>query len=70
MTIMVGIDMHVKTLVCEIGIGRKKPKKKNFSNNHMGHEELIHYIEEMKQITIAASRRNQTVGANWIRNII
>ena len=50
MTIMVGIDMHVKTLVCEIGHGKKAPKKKTFTNETIGHYRLMDYIDEQKQI--------------------
>ena len=50
MIIMVGIDMHVKTLVCEIGIGKKKPRQKTYSNDYTGYLNLIHYIEEAKRI--------------------
>lgn len=50
MTIMIGIDMHVKTLVTEIGYGKKQPKKKTFRNNADGHAELINIIDEMKKV--------------------
>ncbi len=50
MTIMIGIDMHVKTLVTEIGYGKNPPQKKTFKNNTKGREELIKAIEEMKKV--------------------
>lgn len=48
MTIMVGIDMHVKTLVCEIGYNKKKPIRKIFKNNAEGHKLFIEYIRDIK----------------------
>lgn len=49
MSIMIGIDMHVKNLVCEIGFGKKKPKKKTYLNNKIGHELLMEDIENIKK---------------------
>lgn len=49
MYIMVGIDMHVKNLVCEIGYNKKKPIKKVFKNDLQGHLLLISLIEDMKE---------------------
>ena len=49
MVIMVGVDMHVKTLVCEIGYNKKSPDKKTFLNNDVGHNLLIKCIEETKR---------------------
>ena len=49
MVIMIGIDMHVKTLICEIGYNKKNPIKKTYKNNIEGHELLIEYIEEIKK---------------------
>lgn len=51
MTIMVGIDMHVKDLVCEIGYGLVEPKRKRFANTHEGHIQLLRAIEELKSET-------------------
>ncbi len=49
MTIIIGIDMHVKTLVCEIGYGKMFPFKKTFANDLEGHQMLFAYIEKLKQ---------------------
>ena len=46
MTIMVGIDMHVKTLVCLIGYQLEKPQSITFKNDHEGRLELISLIED------------------------
>jgi transposase len=48
MSIMIGIDMHVKNLVCEIGFNKKKPVKRTYLNDEIGHELLIKDIEAMK----------------------
>jgi len=48
MTIMVGIDMHAKQLVCEIGYGRIVPQKCTFANTLTGHLELIAAITTLK----------------------
>lgn len=48
MTIIVGIDMHVKNLVCEIGYGKDFPYKKTFKNNLDGHKALFSFIESLK----------------------
>jgi transposase len=48
MTIMVGIDMHVKTLVCEIGYDRGEPKRVTFPNDLFGHLDLFNQIEGLK----------------------
>ena len=48
MTIIIGIDMHVKNLVCEIGYGKDFPYKKTFSNDLSGHKLLFFYIENLK----------------------
>lgn len=49
MTIIVGIDMHVKNLVCEIGYGKNFPHKQTFSNDLSGHNALFSYIEKLKK---------------------
>jgi transposase len=49
MTIIVGIDMHVKNLVCEIGYGKNFPYKKVFPNDFAGHQALFYYIEHLKK---------------------
>ncbi len=49
MTIIVGIDMHVKNLVCEIGYGKNFPHKQTFSNDLSGHTALFFYIEKLKK---------------------
>ena len=50
MSIMLGIDMHVKNLVCEIGFEKKKPTKRVYLNTKDGHELLIKDIEKMKSM--------------------
>jgi transposase len=50
MSIMIGIDMHVKNLVCEIGFGKKNPIKRTYLNNKSGHELLMKDIEYMKVV--------------------
>jgi transposase len=49
MAIMVAIDMHVKNLVCEMGYGKRKPKRRTFTNDLEGHESLLYEIEMMKE---------------------
>jgi|SRR6056297_103316 len=49
MTIIIGIDMHVKTLVCEIGYGKMFPYKKTFMNDLAGHEKLFSYVDQLKK---------------------
>lgn len=49
MTIIAGIDMHVKNLVCEIGYGKEFPYKKTFSNDLSGHKMLFSYIDSLKK---------------------
>lgn len=49
MTIIIGIDMHVKNLVCEMGYGKDFPYKKTFANNLAGHEMLFSYIDSLKK---------------------
>lgn len=49
-TIMAAIDMHVKTLVCEIGYRKKEPKKVTFKNDDEGHMKLIKNLHELQSI--------------------
>ena len=49
MVIMVAIDMHVKSLVCELGCGRDEPRRGTYANNGVGHQRLIDEIAAMKQ---------------------
>lgn len=48
-TIMVGIDMHVKTLVSEIGYGKVDPFRITYKNDFLGRLELLDKIEEIKK---------------------
>jgi len=50
MEIMIGIDMHVKTLVTEIGYGKGDPKRITFPNDLGGHLELMNQIEGLKRL--------------------
>lgn len=49
MTIMVGIDLHVKTIVCEIGAGKDTPLKRTFKNTTLGRDSLFQQIEQSKE---------------------
>lgn len=49
MTIMVGIDMHVKELVCEVGYGLEEPQRMRFANTREGHMELLDHIGVVKR---------------------
>ena len=51
MSIMVGIDMHVKELVCEIGYGTEEPKRVRYANTYEGHMELLKTIGKLKEST-------------------
>jgi transposase len=48
---MVGIDMHVKQLVCEIGYALEKPKRLRLSNTYEGHMQLLKEIDEVREET-------------------
>ena len=48
MTIMVAIDMHVKSLVTAIGVGKEKPVIKKFTNDFPGYQKLNNEIEHLK----------------------
>ena len=48
MEIMVEIDMHVKRLVCELGVENERPKRCMYSNDEEGHRELLEAISEMQ----------------------
>jgi|GEM_PF-1495417 len=48
MTIIVGVDMHVKNLVCEIGYGKESPYKKTFANSFCGYKSLFNFINNLK----------------------
>ena len=50
MAIIVGVDMHVKNLVCELGYGKDFPHKKTFNNELSGHKSLFSHIEELKKL--------------------
>lgn len=49
MVIMVAIDMHAKSLVCELGCGRDEPRRGTYSNNSVGHQRLIDDVTAVKQ---------------------
>ncbi len=49
MVIMVAIDMHVKRLVCELGCGKREPRRCTYMNNLTGHRRLLDDIAGMKQ---------------------
>lgn len=48
MTIMIAIDMHVKTLVTALGCGKEKPYLRTYPNDFIGYQKLINEIEKMK----------------------
>ena len=49
MVIMAAIDMHAKSLVCELGYGKRDPKRRTFSNDANGHQQLLTEISNMKE---------------------
>lgn len=49
MVIMVAIDMHAKSLVCELGYDKRDPRRRTFSNDQDGYCKLFHEIEKMKR---------------------
>lgn len=48
MVIMAAIDMHAKSLVCELGYGKRDPRRRTFSNDAGGHQQLVAEISKMK----------------------
>jgi transposase len=48
MTIIAGVDMHVKSLVCDIGFDKEFPNKRTFANDLSGHASFFSFIESLK----------------------
>ena len=48
-TIMIGCDLHDRTMLLRVAVGKGKPVERSFSNDRLGRGLMLQWIDELKQ---------------------